>query len=1646
MACVKNWEPASPDWWFFKCVESQPHCDAKIVQGDICTGVGADPNATGTVLPCCQQFSTCSRNWTDGVTSTKCVESEFDCQSKCGLDASPGRAVRWSCLPACLPPPNETELTFPARARHVGGDSQAERSTRTRTALRCSTTPPSSPGRQGQDALPACHHDPSAFSSQYGECFARMNWLTVNWDRGDSKEFYANAGVDGSWCSAQIFLSNYETFCPRCACVDGAVAAPGVVVPPDSQYRSCYNSASSFVTATLATSDRPCASGQSCKMRAGSSVAYCLEPACGDLSLSSIYDKRVFHRDDPGHACCARYGASACAPWQRCIMWNAPGVGLKSRCENEDVLLDVMVAMSAASAAGNASACAAAALRANDTSLEAGSGTCWLAAGVRAAAAAVLAVQDFNRNGTAGRACRRLLIARMHDTGSSVLQTGRLALAAAADESLALVGPGDAVSQGVVATLGGGEGIASLALGEVPPSFASRRDYPFLYAVAHDPALAARAVCSLWSSRHLSRATVLLGPGSFLAATSVEVLQACRATGVDVRLANVDFSAPAEAARSAAALDAVYKSGANVFLVLADRAAGARELLAMIRAAVLAGILRAGSTWTFGDRAVAQAAADAAARDAELAAALDGSLVLDVAPRVAQSFARRWAAVNASHLAAALAAAGGPALGAELGAALSGDVDPAAAYMYDAVTAAGLAACDALGAEPYLDSAGRAAQRGALRAALPRVSFDGATGRIAFAQGSGLRADAPRVRLLNLVLPPQAEAGGGRRLGAAALEAVELGEFDSAAEAFALAREPVFNGGLLAVPGDQVAVRDPDELRVAILQPMGSEAGNAWLGPGWQVSTAMALLAVEHFNARRDELAPQLGALVCNKRMRVTLRDSGDSVRRAVEGVFDVAGSHDVLIGPATDAMVDATSAISGLYRVPMAGFSATAARAAAAGAQSAASAYFRTAPADDLIAGAICALWRRLGFAYAALLYPETSPGLAYRSALSAACAGAGLHVESFPYDPLAGGPEAAAALAQRLAASQINVVLFMWSEAGGNEATLASVLLAAFARGLLGDGTSWVLSDASAWQAAQRHAGLQPWQDVLAALAGSLVVRPVAGSPTNPRLASLLARFPQLVAGLGASFAQQLAAQGLPALDFSALPAAAVAEALETHPGLYEFDAIVAVGLAACRVAPQAPLPVAQSEYPELILAAATALDVLGVSGTGSVRFSNNGDRAADTVVYALYNAVREPGQLARAGIFDSSSGSWNVTGALCFNGLAANTPDAIRPLFEDRQLQGAQVKSIAWALFGTDMAITLACLLFTVACRAHPVIKASQMRLTCLVCFGSVVTSTTIALITTEDGDAASGATGGMADAACVAAAWTYCIGFVISYATLALKQYRIIMLFSGILSEKERRKLTDEWLVRWVSLHVAVDAALCAVWTATDAPRFQRIVTATDQYGNPTVSHGTCASNNINVFAALVFAHHLALLVMGAYYSYRSLALNIHGAFSEGKQVRMAVVSALQMFMLSIPVMMLSSSTDATLFVRTMVIFLMDAGTMLLIFTPKVMMLVHGVTNDGAIGAAIISKSVGAHSAAQRSSKGGSNEARLQSQAQARTQATMSIKRSSVDGGFQTVDAPSKGSSVARSSAHGSNQVVPEPRPSDEPEQQNGQDQQ
>ncbi len=213
-------------------------------------------------------------------------------------------------------------------------------------------------------------------------------------------------------------------------------------------------------------------------------------------------------------------------------------------------------------------------------------------------------------------------------------------------------------------------------------------------------------------------------------------------------------------------------------------------------------------------------------------------------------------------------------------------------------------------------------------------------------------------------------------------------------------------------------------------------------------------------------------------------------------------------------------------------------------------------------------------------------------------------------------------------------------------------------------------------------------------------------------------------------------------------------------------------------------------------------------------------------------------------------------------------------------------------------------------------------------------------------------------GRADTACVLAAWTFCVGFATSYAVLAVKQYHINMLLTSPMSEGEKRRMTDRWLMLYVGGHVAINAALCLAWTVMDEPRYARIVTATDQYGNRTQSYGTCSSKNITIYAAVVMTHHLALLIGGAYLSYRSLALNIHGAFSEGKQVRVAVVSALQILMLSIPVMMLSKRQDMTLFVRSMAILLQDAGTLLLILSPKALMLVQGVTDDGAQGAGML----------------------------------------------------------------------------------------
>ena len=49
----------------------------------------------------------------------------------------------------------------------------------------------------------------------YPECQSRIDWMRENWNVGDT---YVNAGVDGTDCSMQRYLSHEGEYCPQCEC------------------------------------------------------------------------------------------------------------------------------------------------------------------------------------------------------------------------------------------------------------------------------------------------------------------------------------------------------------------------------------------------------------------------------------------------------------------------------------------------------------------------------------------------------------------------------------------------------------------------------------------------------------------------------------------------------------------------------------------------------------------------------------------------------------------------------------------------------------------------------------------------------------------------------------------------------------------------------------------------------------------------------------------------------------------------------------------------------------------------------------------------------------------------------------------------------------------------------------------------------------------------------------------------------------------------------------------------------------------------------------------------------------------------------------------------------------------------------------
>ena len=182
------------------------------------------------------------------------------------------------------------------------------------------------------------------------------------------------------------------------------------------------------------------------------------------------------------------------------------------------------------------------------------------------------------------------------------------------------------------------------------------------------------------------------------------------------------------------------------------------------------------------------------------------------------------------------------------------------------------------------------------------------------------------------------------------------------------------------------------------------------------------------------------------------------------------------------------------------------------------------------------------------------------------------------------------------------------------------------------------------------------------------------------------------------------------------------------------------------------------------------------------------------------------------------------------------------------------------------------------------------------------------------------------------------WLYCVGFVLTFAPLFVKLWRVKAIFHN--KSMSKLKISSSKLFGMILSVLLVDSVVALLWMYNDPLVYVRAATSTNSLGANTESVGQCESNDAWAYLGWIVAFHVALLISGNVVAYQGRT--IPTAFSESKYVSIAMLSNLQVFALGVPVLLImGDNPNASFFVRCGIIFLNNLTVLCLIFAPKVL---------------------------------------------------------------------------------------------------------
>jgi hypothetical protein len=204
--------------------------------------------------------------------------------------------------------------------------------------------------------------------------------------------------------------------------------------------------------------------------------------------------------------------------------------------------------------------------------------------------------------------------------------------------------------------------------------------------------------------------------------------------------------------------------------------------------------------------------------------------------------------------------------------------------------------------------------------------------------------------------------------------------------------------------------------------------------------------------------------------------------------------------------------------------------------------------------------------------------------------------------------------------------------------------------------------------------------------------------------------------------------------------------------------------------------------------------------------------------------------------------------------------------------------------------------------------------------------------------------------------MAQVWCFGIGFALMYAALVVKMRKIKLVFESktYMTQRSLRRVSPLRNFAVVAAIVLGEAAILAAWTL-ESPLVVKRVTFIGSEGRP-LSKSSCVGRNDLPFILLTAGYHLVVLLYALRIAMQTSQL--HTAFSEGKYLRIAIWNGLQFTLIAGIVLFFTNETGTAMLVRGGAVTLHDVTFLLLLFGPKLQMILFGSQTEGGEGSEVM----------------------------------------------------------------------------------------